>query len=306
MLEWRRSARTLRHSHSNALSVRFGDTPRMDAHGRSFPERLAIEEVLRWMRGAFLNDHHGFGFSAEECFLRACEILQSQVECALATCASRDGASPGVPMARADAAPRAREIVAGLDYARPAIAALIASDVQAAFDRDPAAHCADEVPICYPGVRALACHRVAHVLYTLELPVIPRLMTEIAHSETGIDLHPGASIGESFFIDHGTGVVVGETTVIGRQCTIYQGVTLGAIRFPTDEAGRALKGQRRHPTLEDGVTVYANATILGGDTVIGAGSTVAGGVFITESVPPGSIVHAAKLEVAVKPRKGGM
>ncbi|MEY2713536.1 MAG: hypothetical protein RL005_1758, partial [Planctomycetota bacterium] len=165
------------------------------------------------------------------------------------------------------------------------------------------ARCADEIQICYPGVRALLTHRIAHVLWRLDLPVIPRLMGEIAHSETGIDLHPGATIGEGFFIDHGTGVVIGETTVIGRQCTIYQGVTLGALRFPTDDAGRAVKGERRHPTLEDGVTVYANATILGGTTVIGAGSTVAGGVFVTESIPPGSVVHAAKLDVTVKPRR---
>jgi serine O-acetyltransferase len=128
-------------------------------------------------------------------------------------------------------------------------------------------------------------------------------MGEIAHAETGIDVHPGATIGPGCFIDHGTGVVIGETTVIGGQCTIYQGVTLGALRFPTDDAGRVVKGQRRHPTLEDGVTVYANATILGGATVIGAGSTIAGGVFVTESVPAGSVVHAAKLDVTVKPRR---
>jgi serine O-acetyltransferase len=146
-------------------------------------------------------------------------------------------------------------------------------------------------------------HRLAHVLWRLDLPVIPRLMGEIAHAETGIDVHPGATIGPGCFIDHGTGVVIGETTVIGGQCTIYQGVTLGALRFPTDDAGRVVKGQRRHPTLEDGVTVYANATILGGSTVIGAGSTIAGGVFVTESVPAGSVVHAAKLDVTVKPRR---
>jgi serine O-acetyltransferase len=271
----------------------------MDAHGRSFPERLAIEEVLRWMRGAFLNDHHGFGHASDDCFQRACDILRTQAESALAHCALRGGGTLDRPAALA----RTREVLAELARARPAIASLIASDVQAAFDRDPAAHCPDEIPICYPGVRALVAHRIAHVLWQLGLPVIPRLMGEIAHAETGIDLHPGATIGEGCFIDHGTGVVIGETTVIGRQCTIYQGVTLGALRFPTDDAGRAVKGQRRHPTLEDGVTVYANATILGGTTVIGAGSTIAGGVFVTESVPPGSVVHAAKLDVQVKQRR---
>ena len=271
----------------------------MDAHGRSFPERLAIEEVLRWMRGAFLNDHHGFGHTPDDCFQRACDILRTQAESSLTHCALRGGGT----LDRQAALARTKELLIELGRARPSIAALIASDVQAAFDRDPAAHCPDEIPICYPGVRALVAHRIAHVLWQLGLPVIPRLMGEIAHTETGIDLHPGATIGEGFFIDHGTGVVIGETTVIGRQCTIYQGVTLGALRFPTDDAGRAVKGQRRHPTLEDGVTVYANATILGGATVIGAGSTIAGGVFVTESVPPGSVVHAAKLDVQVKQRR---
>lgn len=271
----------------------------MDAHGRSFPERLAIEEVLRWMRGAFLNDHHGFGHAPDDCFQRACDILRSQAESALTHCALRGGGT----LDRAAALARTKELLSELNRARPAIAALIASDVQAAFDRDPAANCPDEIPICYPGVRTLVTHRIAHVLWRLDLPVIPRLMGEIAHAETGIDVHPGATIGPGCFIDHGTGVVIGETTVIGRQCTIYQGVTLGALRFPTDDAGRAVKGERRHPTLEDGVTVYANATILGGTTVIGAGSTVAGGVFVTESIPPGSVVHAAKLDVTVKPRR---
>lgn len=271
----------------------------MDVHGRSFPERLAIEEVLRWMRGAFLNDHHGFGHASDDCFQRACDILRSQAESALTHCALRGGGT----LDRAAALARTKELLSELNRARPAIAALIASDVQAAFDRDPAANCPDEIPICYPGVRALVTHRIAHVLWRLDLPVIPRLMGEIAHAETGIDVHPGATIGPGCFIDHGTGVVIGETTVIGGQCTIYQGVTLGALRFPTDDAGRVVKGQRRHPTLEDGVTVYANATILGGSTVIGAGSTIAGGVFVTESVPAGSVVHAAKLDVTVKPRR---
>lgn len=271
----------------------------MDVHGRSFPERLAIEEVLRWMRGAFLNDHHGFGHAPDDCFQRACDILRSQAESALTHCALRGGGT----LDRAAALARTKELLSELNRARPAIAALIASDVQAAFDRDPAANCPDEIPICYPGVRALVTHRLAHVLWRLDLPVIPRLMGEIAHAETGIDVHPGATIGPGCFIDHGTGVVIGETTVIGGQCTIYQGVTLGALRFPTDDAGRVVKGQRRHPTLEDGVTVYANATILGGATVIGAGSTIAGGVFVTESVPAGSVVHAAKLDVTVKPRR---
>ena len=185
----------------------------------------------------------------------------------------------------------------------PELRRRLEGDVQAAFTGDPAAESLEEVVFSYPGIRAITAHRVAHALFEIGVPMIPRILAEHAHSHTGIDIHPGARIGRRFFIDHGTGVVIGETTVIGRQCTIYQGVTLGALRFPTDDAGRAVKGERRHPTLEDGVTVYANATILGGTTVIGAGSTVAGGVFVTESIPPGSVVHAAKLDVTVKPRR---
>ena len=144
-------------------------------------------------------------------------------------------------------------------------------------------------------------HRVAHELYRLEVPLLPRVMSEHAHATTGIDIHPGASIGESFFIDHGTGVVVGETTHIGRNCRLYQGVTLGARSFPTDGTGRMIRGLKRHPTLGDRVIVYASATILGGDTVIGDDCVIGGGVFLTRSVPAGYIVQASRPELREKP-----
>jgi serine O-acetyltransferase len=186
----------------------------------------------------------------------------------------------------------------------PAIREALARDVQSAFDGDPAARSVVEVVACYPGIAALAAHRFAHELWVLGVPILPRLLAEVAHSETGIDIHPGARIGAGTFIDHGTGVVIGETCEIGPGCRIYQGVTLGARKFERGADGALVKGTKRHPTLEAGVTVYAGATILGGDTVIGAGAVVAGGVFVTSSVPAGHLVAGPKTQVRVMPHGG--
>ncbi len=168
--------------------------------------------------------------------------------------------------------------------ALPAISEMLLTDIQAAMDGDPAAKGYDEVIFSYPGLKAISIFRMAHELYKLGVPVIPRIMTEYAHSFTGIDIHPGAHIGEYFFIDHGTGVVIGETTIIGKRVRLYQGVTLGALSLPPD-AGIRLRGKKRHPTIEDDVIIYANSTILGGDTVIGTRSIIGGNIWITESVP---------------------
>jgi serine O-acetyltransferase len=199
-------------------------------------------------------------------------------------------------------AEQATSIVESFTASLPEIRRLLSLDVQAAYDGDPAARHTDETVVCYPGVLAITVHRIAHRLYTLAVPLIPRMMHEHAHANTGIDIHPGASIGESFFVDHGTGVVIGETTHIGNDCKIYQGVTLGAKSFPVDEAGRLRRGVKRHPTLEDNVTVYAGATILGGDTRIGHGTVINGGVFLTESVPPNHVVRAPKAKVRLLDR----
>lgn len=166
---------------------------------------------------------------------------------------------------------------------------LLATDVQAAFEGDPAAGGSNEVILSYPFIEAIAIQRSAHVLYALEVPVIPRMMTEWAHSRTGIDIHPGANIGSHFFIDHGTGVVIGETSIIGRHVKLYQGVSLIAKSLA---GGQALRGKKRHPSIDDDVTIYANATIMGGDTLIGSGSTIGASVFLTHSVPPRSLVLA--------------
>lgn len=176
----------------------------------------------------------------------------------------------------------------------PRLREMLALDVQAAYDGDPAATGLDEIIFCYPGLEAITVQRLAHELYRQHVPTIPRMMTEWAHSRTGIDIHPGARIGPSFFIDHGTGVVIGETTDIAANVKIYQGVTLGALSFPKDAQGNIIRGKKRHPTIEDGVVIYANATILGGDTVVGAGSVIGASVSLSQSVPPHTVVTIEK------------
>jgi serine O-acetyltransferase len=175
----------------------------------------------------------------------------------------------------------------------PKVRALLDSDLQAAFEGDPAARSVDEVLVCYPGIAAIINHRLAHELYQLGLPLIARMIAEIAHSVTGIDIHPGAQIGPSFFIDHGTGVVIGQTAIIGERVRLYQAVTLGAKRFPTDDNGVLIKGNARHPIVEDDVVIYAGATILGRIT-IGRGSTIGGNVWLTKSIPAESNVTQAQ------------
>jgi serine O-acetyltransferase len=184
--------------------------------------------------------------------------------------------------------------------ALPKVRALLQTDVEAAFEGDPAARGFEEIILAYPGLEAIAIQRTAHVLYKENVPLIPRMMTEWAHGRTGIDIHPGAEIGTHFFIDHGTGVVIGETAALGNHVKLYQGVGLVARSLA---AGQALRGKKRHPTLEDHVTVYANATIVGGDTVIGARSTIGANVFILESVPPDMLYALGQQEHQVKAKK---
>ncbi|MEO0531401.1 MAG: serine O-acetyltransferase [Planctomycetota bacterium] len=182
----------------------------------------------------------------------------------------------------------------------PELRETLATDVQAAYDGDPACKGADEVIFCYPGLEAVTVQRLAHLLYDLDIPFVPRMMTEWAHCRTGIDIHPGATIGPYFFIDHGTGVVIGETCVIGSHVKLYQGVTLGALSFPTDEEGSLVRNTKRHPTIEDRVVVYANATILGGETVVGHDSVVGSSVWLTASVEPHSKIVIEKPRLRVR------
>jgi len=185
----------------------------------------------------------------------------------------------------------------------PNVRRLLWTDIDAAFEGDPAARSYEEIILAYPSLEAIAIQRMAHVLYEMHLPLIPRIMTEWAHSRTGIDIHPGAKIGSNFFIDHGTGVVIGETSEIGSRVKLYHSVTLGARSFQKDEHGKIKKGGKRHPTVEDDVTIYPGSTILGGQTVIGARSTIGGNVFLVQSVPADSLVYYEEKQLRIVPKR---
>ena len=199
----------------------------------------------------------------------------------------------------ADAQAHAREVALAFFRQIPQVRAMVQTDLQAAYDGDPAATGMAEIIFAYPGLFAITVYRLAHVLYTLQVPMLPRIMTEHAHSITGIDIHPGATVGKYFFIDHGTGIVVGETTVIGDNVKIYQGVTLGAL---STRGGQSLRGKRRHPTIEDNVTIYAGASVLGGETVIGRDSVIGSNAFITTSVDPCTTISIKNQELQMKTR----
>jgi len=188
----------------------------------------------------------------------------------------------------------------------PCIREQLNGDVQAAYEGDPAAKNFDEIIVSYPGLFAITIYRISHELFHLGIPLIPRIMTEFAHRSTGIDIHPGAHIGENFFIDHGTGVVIGETTIIGNNVRIYQGVTLGALSFKKDTGGKIVKGGKRHPTIEDNVIIYSGATILGGETVVGKNSVIGGNVWLLDSVPPNTTITHQPPKLVYKEKRDGL
>jgi len=205
-----------------------------------------------------------------------------------------------------DCGTMAQKVTGELLAALPRIRRVLKTDVAAAYDGDPAAKSYEEIVMSYPFITAIATYRIAHELFVLNVPLIPRIMSECAHARTGIDIHPGARIGRRFFIDHGTGVVIGETTIIGDNVKIYQGTTLGALSFRRDERGRIMKGGKRHPTIEDNVTIYAEATILG-DVTIGKGAIIGGNTWVKESVPPGVTVSSPNPDLVyrrIKSKKG--
>lgn len=264
---------------------------------REFPSREALREIAEALCGALFPmrlgppDLHqeGEDFYVGHTLDRALNALFQQVQLELGynrrlNCEEKEGVEV-----------HAAEIVKAFARQLPEVRRILDTDVQAAYLGDPAARSVDEVLLCYPGILAVIHYRLAHHLYVLGVPLIARILAEIAHSITGIDIHPGAQIGPGFFIDHGTGVVIGETTVIGRNVRIYQAVTLGAKRFTQDESGALEKGAPRHPILEDEVVVYAGATILGRVT-IGRGSSIGGNVWLTRSVPPGSHISQASVQ----------
>src|ERR1041384_5161027 len=249
------------------------------------PSRAVVLEAVGSVRSAFFPGYFGAadlsGSSLQRFINAELSRTQHQLEeqVARALCFA-DRVPPS-----AEARTRARDVVRRFMDGLPAVRALVASDVEAAFAGDPALRSRDEAIFSYPGLSAVLSQRLAHLLHRLEVPLLPRIITEDAHSRTGIDIHPGAALGASFFIDHGTGVVIGETARVGERVRIYQGVTLGAKSFPKDARGRPVKGIERHPSVEDDVVIYAGATILGRVT-IGRGSVIGGNVWLTRSVPP--------------------
>ena len=269
---------------------------REDAGLREFPSQEALRQIIKDLCGALFPMRLGpidLREEVEDFYVghtigAALDALLHQVGLELQYVGRDD------PVLLADSQQRAIEIVRQFGAELPRVRAALDLDVTAAYQGDPAAHSVDEVLLCYPGVAAMIHHRLANVLYRLGVPMLARIVAEIAHADTGIDIHPGATIGRSFFIDHGTGVVIGETAIIGDRVRLYQMVTLGAKRFPPGENGELKKGLARHPLIEDDVVIYAGATILGRVT-IGKGSTIGGNVWLTRSVPPGSNVTQASL-----------
>lgn len=264
--------------------------------GREFPSRDALAGIVESLKGVLFPMRLGpvdLRQESEDFYVgytldAALHALLTQVRLELRLV-------EGVP-----AGTQPTQVVQQFALALPAIRRLLDSDVLAAFHGDPAARSVDEVLLCYPGVLAMVHHRLAHQLYRQGLPLLARIVAELAHSSTGIDIHPGASIGAGFFIDHGTGVVIGETTVIGERVRLYQNVTLGAKRFPTDAQGHLEKGQPRHPVVEDDVVIYAGATVLGRVT-LGRGASIGGNVWLTHSVPPGAHITQARADQAQSP-----
>ena len=265
---------------------------------RHFPSRSAIIAILKNLRRVmfprFFGDEKPCGSGPKyfigDTLTRVEDDLHAQIREALLF---RDGDTIGFH----EADRRSSEICSEFFYQLPDLQKTLLKDVQAAFDGDPAAQSKEEVIFSYPGFFAIYVYRVAHELYLRDVPLIPRIMSEYAHSGTGTDINAGATIGDYFFIDHATGVVIGETCIIGNHVKIYQGVTLGALSL---RKGQKLKGIKRHPTIEDNVTIYSNASILGGDTVVGEGSVIAGSAFVTESIPPNSRVTLKNQEVRVR------
>lgn len=271
--------------------------------GRELPSRDALSEVIDGLKGALFPMRLGpkdLRQESEDFYIGhtlglVLHTLHTQVRLELRHIARHEATIDEAALS-AQAVSIVRDFAATL----PAIRRLLDSDVVAAFEGDPAARSVDEVLLCYPGILAMIHHRVAHALYQLGVPLLARIVAELAHAQTGIDVHPGATIGAGLFIDHGTGVVIGETAVIGKRVRIYQAVTLGAKSFPTDADGNPIKGQPRHPVVEDEVVIYAGATVLGRVT-IGRGASIGGNVWLTHDVAPGAAITQASLRQDGKP-----
>ncbi len=292
-----------------ALCHKNGDIIRRhkwDPKYQPLPSRDAVQELVLGLRGVLFPGYFGtsdvnsenISFYVGAMLDRCSRLLNEQVRRGLCFACNDERHCTNCEM-------RSKDITERFLLRLPEVQRYLSLDVQAAYQNDPAATQPGETIFCYPGILAITSYRLAHELYHLNVPLIPRMMTEMAHSDTGIDIHPGAEIGESFFIDHGTGVVIGETSVIGKHVSIYQGVTLGAKSFPLDDQGNPIKGVPRHPILEDDVIVYSGATILGRVT-LGKGSMIGGNVWLTQSVPPFSKITQAAVRDCSFEKGGGI
>jgi serine O-acetyltransferase len=263
--------------------------------GHNLPSKRMLGQICEQLLQVLFPGFHDenpihkseLGDLTEERFARLARGLEDQISKSLQV------ADPACPKAKS------RDVLIRLLQALPAVRDLLRTDIEAAYEGDPAALSNEEIILSYPCIEAIAIQRVAHLLYVDCVPLLPRMMTEWAHARTGIDIHPGAQIGAYFFIDHGTGVVIGETCRIGSRVKLYHGVTLGARSFAKDDAGKIVKGGKRHPNVEDRVTIYPNSTILGGETVIGAGSTVGANVFLMHSIPANSLVFYEEKQLRI-------
>lgn len=272
---------------------------RHQGHVRELPSREILTTILEGLLATLFPTHYGrpnltaesIDFYVGDTLSKTLNILAEQVRRGLHFVSDEEQTS------NLNLAERATEMTRTFAAQLPQIRALLVSDLQAAYQGDPAATSISEILLCYPGTIAIIYHRLAHTLHLLGARLLSRMIADIAHSNTGIDIHPGASIGSSFFIDHGTGVVIGETAIIGNRVRLYQAVTLGAKRFPADENGALIKGIARHPIIEDDVVIYAGATLLGRIT-IGNGSTIGGNVWLTQSVPPNSNITQADMRAS--------
>jgi len=303
-------AREPRAEVAAALLAGYAADPRALYLGQRYlPSRQAIVEILQLVLDLMYPGYFGVRDSVPgdlaqhvaDTVERLAPKLEREIENCLCYGRERQGA-----VQAGECAPRAQTLAEAFLAELPEVRRLLVLDVQAAFDGDPAATNLDEIILAYPGLLAVSVYRVAHALHGLGVPMMARIMTEWAHSRTGCDIHPGAKIGPAFFVDHATGVVIGETTEIGSGVKLYQGVTLGALSFPRDASGHIIRGRKRHPTVEDGATLYANATVLGGQTIVGEGSVIGGSVFLARSVPPRSRVSLKEPELRVATRDGAV
>ncbi len=267
--------------------------------GLNLPSKRAVEDIcadlLQLLFPGFHDREPVHSSDVERLTSYRLKTVHEQLK--LEVCKALRIGSPDCPEGEACA------VVLDFLHSIPRVREVLQTDVQAAYDGDPAAASFDEIILSYPCIEAIAIQRLAHILYKTQVPLIPRIMTEWAHARTGIDIHAGAEIGTHFFIDHGTGVVIGESCRIGSGVKLYHGVTLGAKSFQKDDEGRILKGGKRHPDVEDGVTIYPGSTVLGGETVVGANSTIGGNVFLMQSVPPGSLVYYEETQLKIVPKR---